>query len=148
MSRNPERLAEWNFHTIACSAVFALVVGWTLHSAYRIQISTSRASQKANIQSDDELFRHQEMLGPEFVIYDWIRTNLPPGEKISIYFDDSYHNYVLRRVTRLWLALLPEYPISSDGRYVICPNLKCETDESHVPVLTGRLLTLVHRGEE
>ncbi len=145
MTTDVESAVRWNDHTVAQLVVFAVVVALTVYSAYRVQISIPKVSNAAAIRSDDELFRHQEMLGPEFVIYDWIRTNLPPGEKISINFRDDYHNYVLKRVTRLWLALLPDYPISRDGRYAICPVTTCENDEGSEIVVPGRLLTLIER---
>jgi len=56
---------------------------------------------------------HEDVLGKDAVIYDWLVANHPEGVHVSIpYPCDAGPN---KRLQRFWYALLPEYPIGADG---------------------------------
>lgn len=102
-------------------------------------------SKQPPLTSDDDFYRHHEVIGRDFEIFDWIRTNLPPGETISIYYGGWYPIVTLRSTTRLWLALLPRYRISEDSRYVVCPPWWCQLEPGDEILVQGHRLLLILR---
>ena len=106
----------------------------------------AEARRKAAVRSDDDFYRM--ILGGDYPILERVQADYPPGTRISVPFEDSYRHRVLQRVTRMWLALLPDYPISSEAQLVICPRRRCGTRPGDAVVESGELLALVQRGPE
>ncbi len=98
------------------------------------------------VAHDEAFFAHDNVLGADFPIVDWIRSELPEGTAISVDFEDTYPLEVLIRVTRLWLALLPQYPVATEGEYRVCPRVACEPGDD-VVVKEGEHLKLLRRPE-
>jgi len=71
---------------------------------------------RAELASDEDLFRSEPILGPESPILARLRSDHPPGTPVSL----PLRGASVTRGQRFWIALLPEYPVASDAELVIC----------------------------
>jgi hypothetical protein len=74
------------------------------------------AGTQLAIRSDADFFRAPPVLGPEYAILERLQRDFPPGTKVSLVADTRG----LARLQHFWLALLPQYPISSRAELAIC----------------------------
>ena len=114
-------------------AIVLTMVAWRA-SDLATPIEVARMS-RAELASDDDLYRSEPILGPEYPILARLRRDHPAGTRVAVPLAGA--GTALTRGQRFWLALLPEYPIAGDAELVICP-LPCREPG----------LTLVERGEE
>ncbi len=126
--------------------VLLVVAGLCLVEFSMIRDGTALVRTLQPVESDDDLLSHDRVLGPEFRIFDWIRRELPPGTAISIDFENEYDIETLRRITRMWLALLPGYPVVSGANRRICPLDVCGEGDGTV-LQRGSKLVLLRRNE-
>jgi hypothetical protein len=126
---------------IAPLLVLGLVAGFIVLRASSLGplLEVARAS-RAELASDEDLFRSEPILGPESPILARLRSEVAPGTPISL---PLRRGASITRGQRFWLALLPEYPIASHAELVICP-LPC-AEAGLDPIERGSEFALMRR---
>lgn len=98
------------------------------------------APTRGLLHSEADFLRTPLVLAGEYPLYEQVRRELAPGTPISVEGEGAHEE----RKQRFWIALLPEYPISSRADWAICPA-PCAGPEDHV-VAAGAEFVLVRRG--
>lgn len=125
------------------AVVFAGVVLLVFLAAGDLGRSVAALERGRAIADEDDFLRRPAVLGPEFGIFAWIRAHVAVGTAVSVPLEDGFDLETLRRITRLWLALLPDYPVASDASLIVCPPAACPPGAP--TVVSGRNLRLVRR---
>jgi hypothetical protein len=107
-----------------------------------------RTAKRLSLHSDDEFYAAWRVLGGEYPVLEHIRRHYPVGTKVSVITADHYKHNEHRAITRMWLALLPEYPIGDDAILHICPRSRCQLRDGDQEIAAGVRLLLIERGSE
>ncbi|MFB3891276.1 MAG: hypothetical protein ACE15C_04550 [Phycisphaerae bacterium] len=131
----------------------------------RFESSPQYQRTRQQIRNDDDLLKFDAgattpMLGGDWVVLDALRRNFPPGTRVFVDYRPDRMGYVnpdipakedkpLRdflggRTQRLWLAMLPDYPIVGSSDVIICP-LRYKKPDYRL-VQAGPFLALYTRG--
>lgn len=120
--------------------ILAAVVAWAVAMASPLDASLNQARQfHPRFSSDDDFY--SALIRRNRVVLSRLKASHPVGTKVSIWFDDSFAEEELKMITRLWLALLPQYPIVGDSKLIVCPNRVCSDDAELLA--RGQQLSLV-----
>lgn len=137
------RMRALALQAIVLASVVALAFLRTDGLRERVSLAEGR-----RFDSEAAFFGHHEVLGGDYRLVKRIRREYPAGTPVSVLFEDSYPHTELVRITRLWLALLPDYPISGDAPLVICPPRSCPREDGAEFLANGERLSLVRRAGE
>ena len=120
-------------------AIVTVLAFWQLGQIHQ-QV---RATPKEHFRSDADFYRHLAVLGNTYRLVERIQLENAPGTPVSIPFEVTFPLY---KITRLWLALVPHYPISSGAVLEICPPTACDLQEGDEVLERDVSLLLVRRG--
>lgn len=110
------------------------------------------------IVNDDDLLRFAArglatpMLGNDYVVYDALRRGFAPGTRVFVDYRPGVNpaipnvaraNAIGGRTQRLWVAMLPDYPIVAQSEVVVCPDEYMKPDD--IVIARGELLNLIRR---
>jgi hypothetical protein len=118
----------------------ALGLAWQRGADLRALIRDA-APTRGLLRGDDDFFATPLVLGDELPILSHVRRELAPGTAVALSGDGEHEE----RRQRFWIALLPEYPIASDARWLICPA-PCGAPGDEI-VARGRAFVLLRRAE-
>ncbi len=108
----------------------------------RGKLDEARASRDV-VTDDASFYRAHAVLGPEVPILEAVRAQLPRGASIVVTGEGSAE--LVGRRQRFWLALLPDYRVTSHAETEICPRA-CAADAAEV-LVEGASFVWIRRPE-
>jgi hypothetical protein len=116
--------------------LFVLALTWVESTPVRATLPRADAI-RAQIESDDALYRLPHYVGLEWPIVTHLREHHPPGTAVSLPWDPRFAR---RTLLGFQFVLLPDYPVRADARLAIIHRRRLQEGDRIVADGSGFVL--------